>query len=50
MIDTLQELLSRHVENDIREPILTLPVPGLGTLGLAAPHSIWWLQLCVVGV
>jgi len=48
MIDVIRELLSRHVENDIREAFLTLPVPGLGTLGCAAPHPIWWLQVSVI--
>ena len=50
VVEQMQSLLQQQVEDDIREPVLTFPIPGLGIVGLLAPHPIFWLQLVVVSM
>ena len=48
LIVLIQDLLQRKIEEEVQEPFLNLPIPGLGTVGVAAPHPIFWIQLSVV--
>ena len=50
VIELLQDLFQRQVETEIRQPVLSFPLPGLADVGLLAPHPFFWAQAVAVGI
>ena len=48
VVELIQSLFRADIENDKREPIISLPLLDFGTVGLMAPNSTFWLQLAMV--
>ena len=50
VIELLQDLFQRQVETEIRQPVLSFPLPGLADVGLLAPHPFFWAQAVAVSI
>ena len=48
MLESLRSLYNENIEDDVREPILSVEIGNYGTIGFLAPHPTFWKQLTIV--